>query len=297
MFVSSATNQVLRLFNLQATQRKQFSVLRQYLLQQCIARDLRIRIQRYLKIVRGTNHNYVRQKDVELFSLLSKSLQEELDAQLYVRSMLSHPFFKILTRRSKVVMQRVCTEAVAELIVVQNDMLFEVGELAAAMYFVTNGALEYSQWHGLESQPSYLQSDQWCSEACLWTLWVHRGTLTGDAYSELIALNACRFRSIVMQHHMDMWFPRRYGKAFIKVLNGGGHQQQAPMAVISDLHNQTLQEDIVRDVLVWQRRHMHSFTPEDEEVDEMRSKRSSTSPHSGVGGTCVNDADSDVTMV
>merc|ERR1711879_175892 len=65
-----------------------------------------------------------------------------------------------------------------------------------------------------------------------------------------------------------MWFPRRYGAAFVKVLNGDGQPPDSGMVVISDLQNQILQEDIVRDVLAWQRCHMHSFTPKANEMDE-----------------------------
>lgn len=58
----------------------------------------------------------------------------------------------------------------------------------------------------------------------------------------------------------------------MKVLNGDGQPHGSGMVVISDLQNQILQEDLVRDVLAWQRCHMYSFTPKANEMDEIRKQ-------------------------
>merc|ERR1711972_135902 len=70
----------------------------------------------------------------------------------------------------------------------------------------------------------------WCSEATLWTEWVHVGKLTAERYSEVLALDAANFVATTQAHRDVFRSSAEYSVKFVAQLN-----DQARKGELTDL--------------------------------------------------------------
>jgi hypothetical protein len=257
--VSSVTNAMTRLFSMQASQKKNVWMLKRYLKEQKVTRDLNARIMRYVTIALGSRRRYVQSEDVELLRLLSQPLRDEMDMQVFMRELLIHPFLKMFTQRSRFVMARICRQSMVEMALSRDDTLFGIGETAHAMYFVVRGVLRYKSWMLADASRLHgvlLNAQHWCCEAVLWTQWVHQGDMSADIECLLMALDAAKFRDIVCEHSMDRSFVTGYARAFLKALNNSakGHTK------ITDLQDELLNHESLTMFFAWRAGHSATET-------------------------------------
>jgi len=59
----------------------------------------------------------------------------------------------------------------------------------------------------------------WCSEAALWTQWVHQGSMQSAEAADVVALHADKFREEMCQQKQNAEFALHYGTRFIESLN------------------------------------------------------------------------------
>jgi len=241
MFVSSVTSQIIRLINLQVSMQKKMSMLKAYLHQHAIPASLSVRVHRNIAYALGSNNKQIQAHDVELLDLLSERLREELDMQLVTLKLQMHPFFKVLCRRNRHIMNKICAKAAKEQILSQDDMLFAAGDKAHSMYFVASGTFTYCLWNQKNQdvvssslrEVQQVEGESWIAEPVLWTTWVHMGDLCAESACDVVALSGNSIRQLVTEH-AGMWFPKLYAQAFVIVLNGCA-EKEAYRPLMSDL--------------------------------------------------------------
>jgi hypothetical protein len=92
-FVSSVTNSMAMLFGRNSDDTHQQWILRKYMQQQGISRDLSARVNRYIACVLEAKRSSVQLRDVQFLSLLSGPLLDDLLFELHSTQLLVHPLF------------------------------------------------------------------------------------------------------------------------------------------------------------------------------------------------------------
>lgn len=97
------------------------------------------------------------------------------------------------------------------------------------MFFVTNGALMYSEGFAGALRTSaddshIITTNEHVSELSLWVEWVHCGDFHASTHSQLVILDADRFMSICMAHNSILGSSRRYAQALIAEVAKVGHR-------------------------------------------------------------------------
>lgn len=225
-FVAIVGNTVQQLIQRKAQLRNQQWMMRLYLRQHDISLDLKMRVIRYIGVMTDNSNNRISSKDVKLIELLSRPLQIELQTELFLKHLIMHPFFVLLSKRSFNITRTICCEAVRQVLLSRGDTLFGVGEEVHLMYFVTVGALQYAPHHkagggqGKTWSASPEENNFFC-EAVLWTdRWLSCGTMRAETECELVGLNGPKFREVMTQYHTaNMLLPKDYAEAFVQSLN------------------------------------------------------------------------------
>jgi len=222
VFVSSTTSLITRLMGIQSSKTQQLWVLKGFLLQHKFEADLRDRVLRYVNMALGTRKDLIHRSDVHLLAVLSQPLREEVQLSLHLATLRVHPFFKLVSYTSPVLMRKISVEALNEVAFSRSDILFSVGEDTDRMGFVVSGVLHYTGMitGSSEEQPSQLLGPQesFC-EAVLWTKWHCRGTMQADADCDLLELIGAQFRTCLKRHHLVTGLVQQYAEAFVEVLN------------------------------------------------------------------------------
>lgn len=249
MFVGSLTNSMHTLQSLGNKNARQLWLLRKFFRQNSVSRDLSVRIMRYVSVVLFPQQEHVQHKDIGVLSLLSTPLRVELHTELHMPSLTIHPFFEWFSRRSLTVMRRLCCVAVKRVSLSRGDVLFGAGQKASEMYFPVVGELMYTpKREGYGQVP--VSKGQWCCEAVLWCPWVHHGALRAKIESELVALDAFKFREVVTEHYIDMSYAQEYGIAFVQTMNDASKSADTTgCGHISDLSSDLLDADALKAVL------------------------------------------------
>lgn len=216
-FVSSITNLMTNLFNLNSAEMKQFMRLDRYLHDNNISFALSVRIRRYLEHLHCEKQRNLQERDVEPLLKLSQPLQMELRYEVHYPILSKHPFFLYFALTNLPVVQRVCLEALQCVLLCAGDALFGTGDTAWAMYFVSRGVLMYRKQG--ERLPSTLKSGQWFCECVLWTPWEHRGEMRAVTAAKLIALDAEKFHTVVCKNKTAALQPADYAKEAVDRLN------------------------------------------------------------------------------
>lgn len=249
MFVSSLTNSMMTLHALSSRNARQLWLLRKFFRQNNVSRDLSVRIMRYVNVVLLPQQERVQHKDIAIFNLLSSHLRVELSTELHLPSLTIHPFFEWFSRLSLPVMRRLCCVAVKRISLSRGDVLFGAGQKASEMFFPVDGQLTYiPKREGCDTVS--VSKGQWCCEAVLWCPWVHHGVLRASVESELMALDAMKFREVITEHYIDMCYAQSYGLAFVQALNDAAKAAEVTgTGYISDLTSDLLESQALQDVL------------------------------------------------
>merc|ERR1711988_1428461 len=111
------------------------------------------------------------------------------------------------------------------------------------MFFPVAGQLVYTPKRETRLQIDVGKGD-WCCEAILWCPWVHHGVLRAKIESELIGLNAQKFREVVTEHYIDVSHAQTYGLAFVRALNEAAKDAETTgHGFVSDLSSSLLESD------------------------------------------------------
>lgn len=222
--IGSITASMTALRNISSDENKQFWILRRYLKQHQIPRELTERIIKYIEFQHISKHNQVPVSGVKFLSELSEQLNTELVHAMRSVWLMDHPFFMYMAddETMKTSMQRLCYEAVKPLPCASEEILFNLGDEGTKMYFVKAGEYGYRI---TETQPKStpLGPRLWASEAILWTRWRHRGTLRATMNSEALAVLPEKFSTVLHLHPKPWYFAMNYAVDFVNFLNSADH--------------------------------------------------------------------------
>jgi len=213
-FLSSITAAITALRQLDARHEGQFWLLRKYLRQNSISRELGTRVTRYLQSAVSRQKIRVQEAQVELLALLSGPLRVRLKKELFTLHC-THPFFIAFAKTSAVAMSKLCYSSLTQELFSKGDVLFHAREPARSMFLVIEGRLIYLM-HGRVHD--YVWAGRWCSEAALWITWVHRADMCANSECVVFCLEAERFRAALAQYPADSALARRYARLFAKLL-------------------------------------------------------------------------------
>lgn len=178
---------------------------------------------------------------------LQADLYHEARGHIITRALM---FFHELHMLVPSVLRQLCHKALTDIMVLNDEVVFETGDACSRVLFVDNGSLHYmlanddparqslgtlkisrttsrmqaarrpSTPDGLGFTGSQMVSRGCClPEAVLWTLWTHCGTLTAAEDSSILAMEAEAFASVIVQYPDAQQHAYKYCKFFLSRLN------------------------------------------------------------------------------
>jgi hypothetical protein len=198
---------------------KNFWLLRRYLSQMKISKDLSRRMTRYLEYRVSMQDRQVQVAKVSILGQLSDTLKGELAHELHAPCLRSHKFFKHLSEEFDMVSYNICQSSLRANPLATGDLAFSAGEEGTRAFIVKDGHFEYTfgRTGGVLRPP--LENNEWIAEAVLWTRWRYRGACVASVPSELLSLEATAFMRVVAAHNLPGKFAYSYGLAFVEYLN------------------------------------------------------------------------------
>lgn len=217
-FVSSITSAMTRLRNLKATEVTQHFLLRKFLRENHISRDLSTRVTRYIDLVVGIHKRKTDRSRVELLRMLSQPLHLELQREIFEPILLLNPYFLTYSHTSPSAMSQLCFLGVNKYSISKGDNLFHIGAECKSMFILTVGSLFYRREKGIKGvrRLSVLRAGNSFCEAVLWMPWVHRGTMRALIESDLVLLDSRQFREVTLAHPDVAWHAKEQAKSFLE---------------------------------------------------------------------------------
>jgi len=221
-FISSITNAMTRLRQINASQMEQESILHRYLSQHNISRPL---VARILHLIQDRNLFHTntkaraKEEDVQLFKTLPDSIKSEVRLEAFAPLLVVHPLFFEYGCLEVHGMRRLCRSAVAERTLIFHEELFGAGRSVTHMVFIREGVLLYnSMVEGvLQSHPA--RPGSWVCEAALWAdVSELPHPFTAMTACEILTLHARDFGEIVRKYHESARFVAVYAKMFMEYI-------------------------------------------------------------------------------
>lgn len=243
-FVSSITNAMTRLRNLNSESADKATQLRRYLKENRIPGAMCNRIWAWLQTVENTSRCRIHAAQVAILHTLPIDILNELHRAIYSPFLAKHPWFSNFQGAHPDGMRSLYSCLVEVGIDVGKES-FHCGETATRMYFVFSGRLRYLRegemsemsWEASQIEevvriaslgsmphddgdgPIVIGPDQWASEHPLWINWTHVGTLTALSHCELFTINAQRFQEVMQYELLSVWQAAKYARAFLSHLH------------------------------------------------------------------------------
>jgi hypothetical protein len=197
-FMSSITSTLSAVWVNGNYKNTQSLLLRKFLHQEAISRELRTRITRYIDCILELRQKKVHHSKVHYLQILSGPLAQEMQRQIHEPLLLTYSAFEALKDGYPAALVTICGQALTQETFGRNDLVFRRGARSKDMYFVSNGALVYRfKRFGGSHQLARLEAKQWCADHTLWTEWSHVGTMKGLSHAEVTKLEASKFHLIV----------------------------------------------------------------------------------------------------
>lgn len=197
-FVSSITNAMNHLRQINEASFKQRSNLRRYIHENRLSLELSNRIIAFAKHLHVKTKLRVHEYEVDAFKVLPDSLRLQLHWEVYVPILSPHPFFYHCVEHLEPFVLELCKNALYEKSLTTSQELFSQNTDAKGMYFELSGTLEYYLGRS-DIRCAVVSQDEWCCEVAIWLNWLHQGQLAALSHSELVVLDASIFRKLVSQ--------------------------------------------------------------------------------------------------
>jgi len=220
--VSSITNAMTNLRNMQNNRLQSEALLRRYLLENEISSKVVMRVWRSVSKKRWVTKR-VCESEVALLRNLPEALVIEIHTQVYMPVLHIHPFFNRFSEDHYNVMLKICHFTTEQRQVHMGTDLFAPNEVASAMLFVTLGTVVYWLDTGVESMSEagtpaksvhksisrldvfgkdddwLFGSDSWFCEGALWMKWLTRGQAKARTHVELVCFDVRKLHAIMKQ--------------------------------------------------------------------------------------------------
>eukprot|EP00928_Gymnodinium_smaydae_P005475 TRINITY_DN11861_c0_g1_i1.p1 TRINITY_DN11861_c0_g1~~TRINITY_DN11861_c0_g1_i1.p1 ORF type:complete len:902 (+),score=131.64 TRINITY_DN11861_c0_g1_i1:112-2817(+) len=212
--VSSMTSAMTQLQLIASQRSKQLSALSHYLSDHKISAALAVKVRQNAEHMADKLRNHMPESSVELLSLISERLRQEIHFEIYGNTLFNHNLFSCYNDVNPEGIRKICHNAVDIAAVSFEDLIFANGELGTYMYFSVSGRLSYMQGRTEVQEP--VEVGMWLSEAVLWTSWSHCGTLQARDDADILQMHATTFQTIMSKypsHHM-----KAYAHHFVALL-------------------------------------------------------------------------------
>eukprot|EP00930_Biecheleria_cincta_P000731 TRINITY_DN10173_c0_g1_i1.p1 TRINITY_DN10173_c0_g1~~TRINITY_DN10173_c0_g1_i1.p1 ORF type:complete len:1006 (-),score=195.78 TRINITY_DN10173_c0_g1_i1:279-3242(-) len=179
-----------------------------------LARRLRCQV-----LARIEMQSSLAEEDVPALSMISKKLHKELMRSTRLSQLLSHPLFAFWDEIIDQASDDLCGEVNFKFLSPQ-DILFENGDEAIAMYYLDQGLLAYKQAKSLQNclqlpkGPREVHKGTWICEAALWTRWQHVGTMEAVNQSQVLAITPQMILGALQEYPMLTRHTVEYCNAF-----------------------------------------------------------------------------------
>jgi hypothetical protein len=199
---------------------KQFWLLRRYLSESGISRELAMRVQHYCDHAWIVREGKLQEKQVEVLTLLSNTLRAELRAAMYEPSLSLHPLFVLIGKLSPDTLRLLCDTGVSMSHFNKGDSLFTRGQTCSSMYLMKRGRLLYDLDEA-DTPPEEvdMSANNWISEAVLWTAWIHLGTMHMLEDCNVLAVSADAFAQYVQGCPEGRAEASNYARSFMVNIN------------------------------------------------------------------------------
>lgn len=233
--VGGVTASMTQLQNLRSNHMKQFWILRRYLKQNGVGKELQFRIEKFLEYQTAKEAEHVQPAMVAHLAKLSQPLKNELQYTIMVQWLRGHPFFSKICTHMPSFMHKLCSTAIKEKVLGSGDIVFEAGEECNQVYFLSAGLiLEYTHIRETAETSNRLHSKQWISEPALWTPWKHIGVCEAEKPGEIISVDTATFCKEMSAHPAPKSLCAAYARLFVECLNS------MPKQAMSDVLDQTV---------------------------------------------------------
>eukprot|EP00929_Paragymnodinium_shiwhaense_P040423 TRINITY_DN21108_c0_g1_i3.p1 TRINITY_DN21108_c0_g1~~TRINITY_DN21108_c0_g1_i3.p1 ORF type:complete len:784 (-),score=182.65 TRINITY_DN21108_c0_g1_i3:170-2521(-) len=215
--LGSITSSMTQLRSMREDSWKQFWLLRRYLRQRGVPRTLGVRIERYLEFKRDNQKSEVPSSKVQILSLLSEQLNDELQCAITLPFIEAHPLFRHISETWHMTMNRLSRAAISRKSLARNDTLFFVGDMCACIYFVVSGELHYTTRD--DDDGILVTTECYMCEPVLWTYWRHRGELQATTECDLILIDAKNFHKVIFGNPLLWADVANYAHRLVEWLN------------------------------------------------------------------------------
>ncbi|CAJ1355620.1 unnamed protein product [Effrenium voratum] len=193
-FVSSITNLMTHLRNLESAEAILFSKLDEFMRSRQFSFYLTIRVRRYLDQRLAEKKSKPEEGDIELLHRLSEPLKMEVHFEMHSPVLNKHSLFFAYSHLNEPAVMKLCHTGVRTMQLSGDDYLFTKGESCKSMFFAMSGTLTYT----LENaEPIPLQAPAHFSEMVLWAPWSHCGTMRARSDCKILLVDAQEFHNVV----------------------------------------------------------------------------------------------------
>jgi len=249
--VSSITQAMTTIRQINAAQLQQESLIRRFLTQRDITTDLCGRIWHFVKRHKLTTKGHLKEADIKVFKMLPWYLRQELRSQAYEPKIRAHPLFNLFKHCEKDTMLEICGEAIVEQHVTEGNEVVQRGAIVDDLVFVSSGHLEYATdppWNRdvVQSTPG-----SWLCEVGLWgnDARLHGMLSAGDRGCDVVLVKGIEFRSVLKRSPRALPLAASYAVAFVERFKAASFDETWEdilfngMALIEDILFETVCED------------------------------------------------------
>eukprot|EP00927_Polykrikos_kofoidii_P066912 TRINITY_DN62474_c0_g1_i1.p1 TRINITY_DN62474_c0_g1~~TRINITY_DN62474_c0_g1_i1.p1 ORF type:complete len:845 (-),score=81.82 TRINITY_DN62474_c0_g1_i1:21-2555(-) len=233
VFVSDLTSSMTRLHIISCRQSTELAVLRKYMMEKQISIKLAQRITMNASYVLAQRRKAMSENEVELLSLVSEPLIQELRFESHSPALTQHPLFREIFQDTPAVGRKLCSMAVETGCFCEGDQLFSPGEvpLKNRLFFIVSGTLTYtrpvntSQYDSdnpeveMDVTTEQISPGAWLCEATLWCHWTYIGLLVADVQSQLLMIGGDDFERILTRSDFKTIDIPLYAEAYVRKLN------------------------------------------------------------------------------
>ncbi|CAJ1410481.1 unnamed protein product [Effrenium voratum] len=217
-FVSSITTIMNAVWGLTRYNTTQMFLLKKFLTEHGVSRQLSSRILRYVDYVMELRHKKTHQSKVHFLQLLSGPLQWELQREIFSNTLNVHNVFASYSMAASPAISQICATALSSNIYAKKDSVFHTGEQAKHMTFLVTGALVYCMKTTIDKKvvplTIKLNASTWSCEAALWMMWRTRGDMRALAESDALVINSQKFREASMCYPASVTLGRAAAQQF-----------------------------------------------------------------------------------
>ncbi|CAE8682109.1 unnamed protein product [Polarella glacialis] len=210
-FISTITNAMTQLRNLNSERNAELVKLRCFFSDHKVSASLVARISSCIHQSNKLTGSRVHSEGVSILELLPVSLKCDLAEEVFAPTLCAHPFIltwsEYYSRESK----RLFLAARSSSLGAKHE-LFNTGQVAESMYFLSSGAMVYVRG---DTRPARVSPGQWLAEPAFWIKWKHVGHASSTGKNcELVSLHCETAIRILSQDASTISGARRYAKTF-----------------------------------------------------------------------------------